>query len=370
MKLFGNKRSSRAVSRSAGSTTRRGNTVEVSVNPPGERRRRKKRRGGRTLLTLFILAAVVVSGYAFLKNYIAPPPIVEQDIPTPNVNDNQPSSINGRKTGVYTMIVAGTDLGDYHTDTLMVVYIDTNKKEVNALSIPRDTLVDVTRSTKKINSAYGIGGGKNIEQLKTEMAGVLGFKPDFYAVCKLKAFEELIDAVGGVYIDVPRDMKYSDPYQNLVIDIKKGAQVLDGKNAIGYMRYRKGYAEGDLGRIDAQHVFLSELAKKLTTPAIITKLPQLAKIFVENVNTDLSLGNLIWLANEMKSIDPSTVKFYRLPGVPDTYNKLSYYFVDEENTKLLINDKFNPFDEPIEVLGISSIKPPTARFPNIDWSEV
>src|SRR5690606_21125987 len=116
----------------------------------------------------------------------------------------------------------------------------------NIISVPRDSLVNVKRKVKKINAAYPAGnlngGGKEggINQLKRELKTIIGFVPDFYIGIDLDGFERIVDAVGGIDINVPIDMKYDDPTQDLHTNIKKGQQVLNGEDALKFARYRKG----------------------------------------------------------------------------------------------------------------------------------
>ena len=148
-------------------------------------------------------------------------------------------------------------------------------------------------------------------------------------------------------------MVYNDPTQNLKINIKKGLQTLDGYDSMGFMRYRATYAEGDLGRIKMQHTFVDAVIKKLLTPATFARIPELAEIVLENVETDLTLGNEIWLGKHILTMNlEEDVLMTMLPGSARMYEGLSYYFPNEEEALEIINENFNPYSEPIEKLNL------------------
>lgn len=116
-----------------------------------------------------------------------------------------------REDGIYNVLVVGTDKVGLNTDTILVMSLDSINNRANVMSIPRDTMSNVSRNVKKINAAYSIGaknGKGNIDNLKKEVSYLMGFEVDNYVVINLNAFEEIIDAIGGVTIDVPRDMNY------------------------------------------------------------------------------------------------------------------------------------------------------------------
>lgn len=307
----------------------------------------KKKKNG-IKIAIIILIALLLTGMAaafFLNAYIKPPAI-----PT---NAEIPEE---RADGVYNVLVVGTDKVGLNTDTIMVLSLDTKNDQANVMSIPRDTMSNVTRKVKKINAAYSVGGKANIDQLKEEVKYLLGFEVDYYVVVNLQAFEQIIDAIGGVTIDVKRNMDYEDPYQNLSIHIKKGEQTLNGKDAIGFVRYRHGYAEGDLGRVKAQQQFMEALAKQMATPATVSKLPKLANIVLNNMETDLTVGEMVWMGQQALEIDMSTnLHMFILPGEARYVNGLSYYLPDETEILEVVNAHFNPYPTPIRRINVVDV---------------
>ena len=293
--------------------------------------------------------------------YIAP------KVEEPPVSDDPDAEMMTRMKGSYNILAVGKDKVGLNTDTIMVAHIDTENDVLNILSVPRDTMSNVKRYVKKINAAYGVGGGKgNIDNLKKELTMLLGIQIDRYVVVNLDAFEQAIDAMGGVTIDVPQDMKYKDPYQDLMINISKGPQTLNGNQAVGFVRFRHGYANGDLGRIEAQQLFIEALINQCKSPSIVNKIPELAAIVKENMDTDMTVQEIIWFAKQGLEIDMSTgVHMYVLPGeakmVYTGRQWLSYYIPHKNEVLNLVNESFNPYETPItadmlDVVDINSLK--------------
>ena len=169
---------------------------------------------------------------------------------------NNNSDINEK----INLLVLGKDDSSSLCDVIILVNVNTADKKLTALQIPRDTYINLGEdSYKKINGASKSLGGdielceKISESMGIDIDGYVSFDGDFV--------REIVDVLGGVELYVPIDMDYEDPYQNLSIHLKKGKQTLNGDQAISFVRYRKGYLRADIGRIDAQKIFLSALVK-------------------------------------------------------------------------------------------------------------
>ncbi|MBQ8003697.1 MAG: LCP family protein [Oscillospiraceae bacterium] len=308
-----------------------------------------------TISIILIIAAALMVAAALMIDNIRPPAAepVSGGSRGSVIRDEKISMIDREhRDGVFTMLVVGTDAASRSTDTIMLASFDTVQKKMNLLSIPRDTIINAKRATKKINAAYAMSGG-DIYALFDEVQSVTGIRPDKYVLVTVDAFVDLIDAIGGVTVDVPIDMHYKDPAQDLVIDIDKGLQTLDGYDAMGFMRYRATYADGDLGRIKVQHTFVEAVIKKMLTPATFAKIPELSGIIIDNLETDLTLGNGIWLGKQMLTMNlEEDVEMHTLPGYADYYDSLSYYFPKEDEVLTLINEFYNPYTTPIEELNL------------------
>lgn len=215
------------------------------------------------------------------------------------------------------------------SDTLMVATVDPNKKEAALLSIPRDTRVKIAgHGYDKINHAYAFGGHK---LSKDTVEGLIGVPIDYYILIDIKAFSRIIDAIGGVDIDVEKRMYYEDPYDDseghpLVINLRPGMQHMDGETAIQYVRYRD--EEGDIGRISRQQKFMKAVLDKLATPSIITKLPTLIQEISSAVKTDMSVSKMISLAGIVKDAKEKGLKTTMVPGKPAYIDDISYWLPD------------------------------------------
>ena len=165
------------------------------------------------------------------------------------------------------VLLLGVDKSERLSDVMMIAQLNMVNNSVNILQLPRDTYIDNNRYDKKLNSAYGSVSTNSIDDrvAKTmeEIQTLVDIEFDGYVLVTTAGFRDVIDAVGGVEYDVPQDMNYDDDYQDLHIHLKKGMQLLDGDKAEQYVRYRSGYATGDLGRIDAQSDFIKEAMKQI-----------------------------------------------------------------------------------------------------------
>jgi len=249
------------------------------------------------------------------------------------------------KDDFFTAIIAGTDKDGTRTDTILVAALDVENKTLSLLSIPRDTRSYMENGKyHKINAAHN----KGIERMQEEIENTIGFVPDKYVVINYEAFEQMIDAIGGVEIEVEQDMYYVDPDQDLMIDIKAGLQKLDGEDALKYMRFRSGYVDADLGRIKAQQKMFSAVAKAMFTPTALLKIPEIANILSDNVETDLTFNEIIWLGTKLITIDTENMRTDMLPGGA----KGADYVGNEDEILALVNEIYNPYLTPIKELNI------------------
>ncbi|MDE7262088.1 MAG: LCP family protein [Oscillospiraceae bacterium] len=257
-------------------------------------------------------------------------------------------SARPRKERFHTILLGGLDDENGGSDTNLLVAVDAKNGKINVVSLPRDTLLNVSWSVKKLNNAYHHGG---FTQTMSEVSRLLGIPVDHYVTVDLRAFVELVDAIQGVDFEVPRDMNYDDPAQDLHIHFSQGLQHLNGEDALKVVRWRQnndgtGYATADIGRIGTQQAFLKAVAVKMLQPSNWDKVNSLAEIFNKWVNTDLELANLIWLGEQALTVGSDNISFYTLPGDGAGYYKGGSYYILEPNAVLeLVNDSFNPYQE-------------------------
>ena len=289
-----------------------------------------------------------------------------EEEPEPDVPTEQPKAL---QDGVYNILICGTDDDGTRTDTIIIAHLDANNHTVALLSIPRDTPVATGGGgLMKINSVYAGGGKDGMERLAARLKDLLGFPVDGYVLVDLEAFQKTVDLVGGVEFDVPMDMNYEDPSQNLYIHLQKGLQTLDGEQAMGLVRFRKGYATQDIQRTQTQQQFLKALAKQFLkalakqclSVSSLTKLREFADIFSQYVTTNLTTGNMVWFGKELLSCDFDNMKTYTAEGEGAMINGVSYYPLYAGKLLSVVNEAFNPYDTPISAGSLTVITPETA----------
>ena len=187
------------------------------------------------------------------------------------------------------------------SDTMMVVSLSRKGELLNVVSIPRDTQVflGADYGYDKINAAYSYGGA---EQAKKVVSTFLGVPIHHHLVVKVTGAKALIDTLGGLPIDVEKDLDYDDNWGNLHIHLKKGPQVLNGEQAVGYGRFRMD-EEGDRGRIRRQQQVVRALGSKLKEPALVTRFPEIAAQVKKTLDTDLKPMEMVDLANLYSGFD-------------------------------------------------------------------
>ena len=278
----------------------------------------------------------------------------------------RPKADGERKSAdYYTVLILGRDTGGGgNTDTMLLASYDVTGQKATVMSIPRDTMVNVSWDVKKINSVYNMnnGGDKGIQALYKEIAQLVGFEPDYQVVVEWEAVGKLVDAIGGVYFDVPYNMDYHDPYQDLVIEQAKGYRLLTGDDAMQVIRWRKNdpgspYGNtggiGDSGRMEVQQDFLKAVIQQLMKPANVMNIGKIAKVFQECVETDLSFQEILWFGKSAVSggLSVENVEFLTMPwkGVSAwsrSYNQNLSYVVPIANELLdIVNNKLSPFVE-------------------------
>ncbi|MDO4935989.1 MAG: LCP family protein [Phascolarctobacterium sp.] len=242
------------------------------------------------------------------------------------------------------VLVMGSDYGDSEaekddpkrTDAMMLLSFDPQNKKVSVLSIPRDTMVILPghKLPEKINAAYAFGG---VMMAKQTVANLLGVPITHYALADWQAFTKVVDLMGGVDLLVEHDMKYDDPYADLHIDLKKGFQHLNGKQAGQYVRYRSDEL-GDIGRAQRQQKFLRAAMDQVFSVANITKIPSLISMVCDNVETDMNVMTMLKALNSIKLIDKERVKTGTLGGDFVEENDISYCKTDEAAIRKALKD--------------------------------
>ena len=242
------------------------------------------------------------------------------------------------------------DISTELTDTIMLCAYFPQEQKVSILSIPRDTFVgddpNNTTSYDKINALYQTSPERTLQAVR-ELTGV---DVRNYVVINNNALIKLIDAVGGIYFDVPIDMWYDDESQNLHIYLNKGYQLLNGENSVKVLRFRhnndmstypKEYGEQDTGRMRTQREFIKAAAKQILSTSNILKLNKLLEIVFDNVQTNLSISDLIKYVPSATEFNTENMQTDALSGVADYLGVLSFFIVDEDDSEQKISSLFN-----------------------------
>ncbi|MCF0147534.1 MAG: LCP family protein [Clostridium sp.] len=312
-----------------------------------------------TLMFIFIFAGVIYA-YSFISglktnklgNGIAP--------------SSSKDSIN--------ILILGMDVGDTdnqanksirRSDTIMVFNYNPNTKKVHLVSVPRDTMIEVDAYLDtgeyqrywKINSAYALGGE---EEITTHVESLLDIDINYIVEVDYNAFRSVVDALGGVDMTIEQDMFYDDEEQDLHINFTAGETVhLDGKKAEEFFRWRQnndgsGFVNGDLDRIKNQQLLMNKLLKKVLSPSIVFKAPNILKVISDNVDTNIPANKLISLGMKVIRLNSSDIIMTTLQGVPENIYGQEFLVSYKEDNMELIN-ALNA-DNPSEVDSITSIK--------------
>jgi LCP family protein required for cell wall assembly len=232
------------------------------------------------------------------------------------------------------------------SDALMLVSFDPQRDRIGMLSIPRDTYMTVPQvGPERINAAYAVGGPRLTIRTVQDLLGV---PVQYYVKLGPASFEKVVDAIGGIEIDVEKDMKYTDTWGNLYIDLKKGRQELSGDGASQYIRFRDDN-EGDIGRIRRQQKLLLAIIKKLKSPAMTLSLPRVVQAVVTNTQTNLSFSELITLGLFMSRLDLARIQTVTLPGEVG-----NYVFLDEGQMQQIVAEMFLGVDR--QTLGSAGLE--------------
>ena len=344
--------------------------IQIKGVPDPMATAKKRRRSGKeyAVLALCVMVFSAAAVYGFYRTMVRPPQLPENTVihadvssgegtvvapPIEKPADTQQDEedavpVRTRKKDFFTVLVSGIDGQNGGSDTNILLSVDGVNNEINAVSLPRDTLINTDWSVKKLNSAYNVGG---VERLRQETSRLLGIPVDYSVTVDLDGFVELVDAIGGIHFDVPIAMDYDDPVQDLHIHFQPGYQYLNGSDALKVVRFRHnndgtGYGTEDIGRIATQQAFLTTVAKELLASLDASTVQSCASIFLDHVKTDLTLGNLVWIGEKALAGGMENIHFHTLPGDgAGYYQGVSYYILYPDEVLSLVNASFNPYEQ-------------------------
>ena len=281
-----------------------------------------------------------------------------------NTSSNKPPEVN--KQDNYNILVMGHDRAASLTDVIMLINYNVAEQKVTIMQFPRDTYVTVgDYYYHKINGLYNycIGEVRDEGSSDPEKDGCvrmaeyleknLAVTIHYSAVMDLDGFEGIVDAIGGVDMYVPQDMYYTDPGQNLYINLQEGYQHLDGNKAEQFVRYRSGYVTGDIGRGNAQKLFISAFISSLTKSlanADASMITNLAGNVINYVSTDMTVADVVYLGKCFLGIGKGggvkmeNISMMTMPGAATMYNGASVFVMNKAYVAEIINDYYNIYD--------------------------
>lgn len=302
-------------------------------------------------IVVFSLLFMMINNYLFSEDVNTEIPDIEIDDDVVE-EDIEAAPLKEVKDEILFLMlgVDGKDLDEHlniRTDTMILSLVNFKTGEINLLSIPRDTRTLVKGKLDKINHAHSYGG---VDLTLETVREFLDIDLDYYVKVNYEAVKEVVNAIDGVEIDVPRRMKYDDTTRGkeLHINIDKGIQILDGDKSLQFLRWRKnndgsGYPDGDVGRVKAQQMFIKEVVGQTFSLKNIFKIPKLIKTYYDYVDTNIPISTMLKAATIKKDGISDKMKTNTIPGDARTLNGVSYYIYEEEATEQLVEEIFGDY---------------------------
>jgi len=246
------------------------------------------------------------------------------------------------------VLIVGVDKSKYLSDVIMVVRYDEELNKVMAMSIPRDTYVNYNGTTMLINSVYGAGkrsGGEGggINAVSKKVTELTGLKINYYVQFEVGTFAKLVDELGGVEFNVPQNMDYEDPEQDLYIHVKKGHQILNGKDAESMVRFR-GYPQADLKRVEVQQDLFKAIIQQKLSAEYITKIPSVYGAVRNDIKCNMELGDMLKYGKSMLGLDTKNgIYTCTMP----TYSAMDAHLLPDRNETDKVMELYFHTDGPI-----------------------
>jgi len=329
----------------------------MNFNQRNNKQKNKKQNKKSLTKTFFIIVSVVTLSFCivasiFAISYIAKNKKNEDLVQTDERNEKHEEEIvvEQEKSEIkdLNIMIFGVDKEKSLSDVNMIVRFDPKTSKVQLVSIPRDTYFNLKKSqfakwkeknknvptTVKLTDVHSYVGSEATIELIEIMFEV---DIDYYVKLDLDGFKKIVNTVGGVEIDVPRNMYYPDPAQDLYINLKKGLQTLDGDKAEQFVRYR-GSLRRDLERMEMQQLLIKELAKKILKERNVIVLTKLAYDLFKYVETDFPLTQIPTYLPAVMKIDVDNMTMYTLPGEGERIDGIYYHRLDEEEYKKIMKE--------------------------------
>ena len=283
---------------------------------------------------LMLLSALVLGGMILLGSLFEMP--------------RADTGLGGRKDDTATILLCGTDKDGTRTDTMMLLYLEGGEGRVGLLSLPRDTLTITDEGKRaKLNSAYGRNGcgEKGMDWTMTYVERTIGFRPDGYILVDMELVPKIVDLMGGV--DVHLDHHIRVHTDGVEVYVPAGDAHLNGEEVLATLRYRYGYYNADLGRVEVQRMVITECMKQWVSPEKLALLPDALELIQAESLTDLSVNNFLWIGKTiLTGMDNMTSD--TLPGYADMRGGASYFVLYPEQVAELVSGSYNPYHTVID----------------------
>lgn len=326
------------------------------IDKDERKNKRKKKKTWKKVVLVILLVIIIAAGWFTYKTYRNGGGLSGMLATAVGHDENTKKNLKEIKV---LILGVSTDLDSQLTDTIMVASYNPNTQKANLLSIPRDTFTGKYKSkataSQKINALYNIS--KDPEKTLKAVNDITGFDINYYVLVRTEALIKLVDAIGGVEFNVPINMKYDDPTQNLHINLKAGTQIINGEKAEQLLRFRHSnidkngnmttypseYGNDDFGRMRTQRDFISATLQQTLKPSNILKIGEILEIANKNVETNLELSYVKDYIPYAVEFNTENLKTATLPGTtPDLKetNNVSVFVVDQDEAEELINSMF------------------------------
>ncbi len=300
----------------------------------------------RTVVSLvaavFAVLALVAGGFAIFHRSLA------ENVSIGLAQHDVEAAFHRRRLNV---LIVGDQADEATTDTIVLAHLDLERRTGTLMSIPRDTWVGVPHhGHMKINSAFAFGGAAGTARAVTALTGV---PIDATLAVDPQGAKQIVDAIGGLNVNVETAMNYDDNYGDLHIHLKKGEQFLTGGGVMQYMRFRHD-AESDFGRMRRQQQVMREIVRELGQPQNWPKVPRLVALARADVKTSLNDAQLQALVELYRGVPQDNVRTLTLPSRPDTVGDASVVIVDERWAHIIGRLLFAKNDPPQDVVLVSN----------------
>lgn len=307
-----------------------------------------------TFLSLVIVASIALVGYVYLMNTSFLINKDSEEIGAGHLGEELATPKPIKKKCV-NFLVCGIDYAEGSnrgklTDMIMLVSFDIDARDINVLRIPRDSYIGSDYPTGKINAIYGQRENGGIEGLARRINSQMQLPIDHYITVNMDGFKHIVDAIGGVTVDVPKRIDLEG------VVIEKGVQTLDGLKAERFVRVRKIYANGDFGRIEMQNVFMKAMIEKIFSMEK-SSIVKLAPSLIKEVTTDLTISEALGFYENLVKVDrASGIHFYTVETASATKDGLSIQSIKEKQLADLLNDHFRPYSQKVSADELSIIE--------------